>query len=71
MDEHVNAICEDPTPACGSSSVMRHTIPIERQHYEEDGPPFQAKVFIRSEQCELLCNDISCSSCVKQERSQR
>ena len=69
MDEHVNAICEDPTPACGSSSVMRHTIPIERQHYEEDGPPFQAKVFIRSEQCELLCNDISCSSCVKQERS--
>ena len=32
---------------------MRHTIPIERQHYEEDGPPFQAKVFIRSEQCEL------------------
>ena len=69
MDEHVNAICEDPTPACGSSSVMRHTIPIERQHYEEDGPPFQAKVFIRSEQCELLCNDILCSSCVKQERS--
>ena len=48
---------------------MRHTIPIERQHYEEDGPLFQTKVFIRSEQCELLCNDISCSSCIKQERS--
>ena len=69
IDEHVNAICEDPTPGSGTSSVMRHTIPIERQHYEEDGPPFQAKVFIRSEQCELLCNDISCSSCIKQERS--
>ena len=69
IDEHVNAICEDPTPASGTSSVMRHTIPIERQHYEEDGPPFQTKVFIRSEQCELLCNDISCSSCIKQERS--
>ena len=70
IDEHVSAICEDPTPACGSSSIMRHTIPIERQHYEEeDGPPFQAKVFIRSEQCELLCNDISFSSCLKQERS--
>ena len=26
--EHVNAICEDPTPARGSSSVMRHTIPV-------------------------------------------
>ena len=69
IDEHVNAICEDPTPARGSSSVMRHTIPIERQHYEDGGPPFQAQVFIRSENCQLLCDDISCSSCIKQERS--
>ena len=45
IDEHVNAICEDPTPACGTSSVMRHTIPIERQHYEEDGPPFQTSFY--------------------------
>ena len=58
IDKHVIAICEDPTPACGSSSVKRHTIPIERQHYKEDGPPLQAKVFIRSEQCRLLGNDI-------------
>ena len=69
IDEHVSAICEDHTAACGSSTTMRHTIPIERQHYEDDGPPFQAKVFVRSEQCELLCNDISCSNCLKQERS--
>ena len=56
-DEHANAMCEDPSPS-GSSSLMRHTIPIERKHYEEDGPPFQAHVFIRSENCELLCDDI-------------
>ena len=67
-DEHANAMCEDPSPS-GSSSLMRHTIPIERKHYEEDGPPFQAHVFIRSENCELLCDDILCSSCMKQERS--
>ena len=67
-DEHVSAVCEDPTPACGSSSIMKHTIPIERQHYEDDGPPFQANVFIKSEQCEFLYNGISCSSCLKQER---
>jgi hypothetical protein len=67
-DEHANAMCEDPSLS-GSSSLMRHTIPIERKHYEEDGPPFQAHVFIRSENCELLCDDILCSSCMKQERS--
>ena len=68
IDKHVSAICEYPATACGSSSITRHTIPIESYHYEEDGPPFQAKVFISSEQCELLCNDISCSSCPEQER---
>ena len=29
MDDHVNAICEGPTPACGSSSVMGHTTPLK------------------------------------------
>ena len=48
---------------------MRHTIPIEQMFYEEAGPPFQAHVFIRSEHCQLLCNDISCSDCVKMEKS--
>ena len=66
-EEHIVSLCEDPIPSCGGSSVMRHTIQIERKFYEEDGQPFQARVVIRSEHCELLCNDISCSDCVKKE----
>ncbi len=66
-EEHINALCEDRTPISGPSSVMKHTIPIERKHYKEDGPPFQAHVYIRSENCELLCSDIACSSCSKLE----
>jgi hypothetical protein len=27
-DEHANAMCEDPSPS-GSSSLMRHTIPLK------------------------------------------
>ena len=61
-DEDANAMCEDPSPS-GSSSLMRHTIPIARKHFEED------YVFIRSENCELLCDDILCSSCMKLEGS--
>ncbi|CAB4007563.1 Hypothetical predicted protein [Paramuricea clavata] len=68
-EEHIVSLCEDPSPTCGSSSVMRHTIPIERKLYEEDRPPFQTRVFIRSEHCELLCNDISCSKCIQKEKS--
>ena len=68
-EEHIVSLCEDPSPSCGTSSVMRHTIPIERKFYKEDGPPFQARVFIRSEHCKLLCNDISCSDCIKKETS--
>ena len=55
--------CEDPTATCSSSSVIRHTVPLKPEHYEEDGPPFQACIFIRSLDCELLCGDSSCSSC--------
>ena len=64
-EEHIVSLCEDLSPSCGTSSAMRHTIPIERTFYEEDGPPFQARVFIRSEHYKLLCNDISCSDCIK------
>ena len=67
--EHIVSICEDPSPTCGISSVMRHTVPIEQKFYEDDGPPFQAHVFIRSEHCDLLCNSNSCAECIKKERS--
>lgn len=61
--------CEDPSPGCSSSSVIRHTVPIKLEHYEEDGPPFQACIFLRSPDCELLSGDISCSNCIKQEKA--
>jgi hypothetical protein len=67
-DEYTYAMCEDLSPS-GSSSIMRHTVRIERKHYEEDSSPFQARISIQSENCELLCDDILCSSCMKQERS--
>ncbi len=44
------------------------TIPIKPQHYDEDGPPFQAHIFLRSPDCELLCHDSSCSKCSMQEK---
>lgn len=32
--------CEDPSPTCILSSIIRLTIPLKPEHYEEDGPPF-------------------------------
>jgi hypothetical protein len=46
-----------------------HTIPIKPENYEEDGAPFQACIFFRSLDCELLCGNISCSNCIKQDKS--
>ena len=56
-DELTNSICEDPIPAQGRSNIIRHTIPIQRQYYEEDGPAFQAHIFMRSENCEMISNN--------------
>lgn len=68
-NELTNSICEDPFSSQGSSSIIRHTVPIQRQHYDEDGPSFQAHVFIRSENCEVLCNDVPCVNCFEAEKS--
>ena len=46
-----------------------HTIPIKPENYEEDGAPFQACIFFRSLDCELLCGNISSSNCIKQDKS--
>ena len=42
---------------------------LKLEHYEEDGPSFQACVFLRSPEGEMLCSDTSCSNCTKQEKS--
>ena len=56
-NEHTYSKCEDASPSCSPSSVIRHTIPIKPENYEEDGPPFQACIFLRSLDCELLCGN--------------
>ena len=61
--------CEDPSPTHSSSSVIRHTVPINPEHYDEDGPPFQAHIFLRSPDCELLCRDSPCPKCSMHEKS--
>ena len=58
-NDMTNSICEDPPSHQGSNSIIRHTVPIQQQYYEH-GPPFQAHVFIRSENCEVLGNDVPC-----------
>lgn len=68
-NEHTCSKCVDPSSVPYSSDVIRHTAPIKPEKYEEDGPPFQACIFLRSANCELLCDHTSCSSCTMQERS--
>ena len=39
-------------------------MPIRPDKYEEDVLPFQATVFIRAQDCEVLSNSHRCSTCV-------
>ena len=51
-DGLIRSELKEPTP-----SIVMHTVPLHMQHYEEDGPPFQTHVFMRSANCHMLCND--------------
>ena len=63
-----NSICEDSSSHQGSKRIIRHTVPIQEKYYDEHGPPFQAHFSIRSENCEVLGNDVPCSNCIEAER---
>ena len=60
-------------------SIIRHTVPIKPEKYEENSPPFQATAFIRAQGCEILTSSDRCLTCVdaekysnqKKERSQK
>ena len=58
--------CEDPAPT--SSGVIRHTVPLKLEHHDEDGPGFQARIFLRAPDCELVCKDVPCTNCQEKER---
>lgn len=54
------------TSSVVKSKLFEHTIPLQLEHYEENGPPFQAHTFQRSEHCELLCSsETTCSNCIQ------
>ena len=69
MNELTFSKCKDPSPSCSPGSAIRHTVALKLEHYEEDGLSFQACIFLRSPECEMLCSDTSCSNCTKQEKS--
>ena len=53
--------CEDPNPTVEnpgptSSGVIRHTVPLKLEHYDDDGPSFQARTFLRAPDCKLVSN---------------
>ena len=60
------AFSKDPSPSCSSCCVVRYTVAVKLEHYEEDGPLFQACIFLKSPDCELLCGGTSCSNCSSQ-----
>ena len=47
---------------------MRHTTPLQLPQYEDDGPPFQAVVSFRSDNCEVIGSGNLCSSCAGREK---
>ena len=49
-------------------NVIRHTVPVSQEHYDTDRPTFQAKVFLRSHDCHVLCDGDKCKNCDKTEK---
>ena len=58
----------DPNTTRDPTEIMRHTVPIKPDKYEEDALPFQAAVFIKAQECEVLTNSDGCSTRVDTEK---
>ena len=70
LPEVLNAV--DPVHCV--SRITRHSVPIAPELYCDDGPPFKVKVFVRSENCAVLCNlakEESCQSCLSTFEAQK
>ena len=68
VEESFNSVAVDPSSDC-FGNVVRHTIPINIEKYDKNGPPFQAKIFLRSHDCDVLCNYEQCTNCKDKEMS--
>ena len=60
---------DDPILTSESSRILRHSVPIRPDEYEENGPPFQSSIFIRDKDCEMLAECSPCSTCDETEQS--
>ena len=68
-EEYNNSVAVDPSSDHCFGNVIRHTVPITLENYKDNGHSFQAKVFLRSHDCDILCVDERCSNCQKKEIS--
>ena len=59
----------DPISTSESSRILRHSVPIIPDKYEENGPPFQSSIFIRDRDCEMLAENSPCLTCHETEQS--
>ena len=69
ITEQTKSLCDDPIPTSESSTILRHSVPITPDEYEENGPPFQSSIFIRDKDCEMLAECSPCSPCDETEQS--
>ena len=69
ITEQTNSLCDDPIPTSESSIILRHSVPIRPDEYEENGPPFQSSIFIRDKDCEMLAECSPCSPCDETDQS--
>jgi hypothetical protein len=68
VEEPFNTVAADPSSDC-SGNIVCHTVPINVEKYEETGPLFQAKVFLRSDDCNILSPEDQCTNCKNKEQS--
>ena len=69
FEESFVSVAVDPSSDHCFGNIIRHTVPISQNHYDVDGPPFQARVFLRSHDCHVLCDGGKCDSCNNTEKS--
>ena len=68
VEEPFNTVAVDPSSDY-PGNVVRHTVPISVEKYGETGPLFQAKVFLRSDDCNILSPEDQCTNCKNKEHS--
>ena len=63
------SVATEPSSDNYVENIIRHTVPINREQYGPNGAPFQARVFLRSHDCQVLCVGDKCDNCGTTETS--